>query len=78
MNKVTGFVKKTIMPLTAVLAVMALSACGGKSAPDEFMVLKSPPLVVPPDFHLRPPGDDNELRDRFLPQAQARRALFGG
>ena len=45
--------------------------------PDEFSVLKNPPLVVPPDFHLRPPGDESETKGAFTPQEIARRALFG-
>ena len=42
-----------------------LAACGddasdafgyGKSAPDEFTVISRPPLILPPDYNLRPPG----------------------
>ena len=42
-----------------------LPACGddasdafgyGKSAPDEFTVISRPPLILPPDYNLRPPG----------------------
>lgn len=55
-----------------------LSACSsGAMGPDEFSVLKNPPLVVPPDFHLRPPGDESETKGAFTPQEIARRALFG-
>ena len=40
-----------------VLALAAaLSACAGlKNAPDEFAVLRSAPLTLPPDYQLRPP-----------------------
>jgi hypothetical protein len=42
---------------------VTLSACGGlkhtfgldKQSPDEYQVVQSPPLVMPPDFNLRPP-----------------------
>lgn len=47
-------------------ALLALSACSGnevrntlgleRNAPDEFVVLSRPPLSVPPEFELRPPG----------------------
>lgn len=62
------------MILTIVSMVPACSKMGG---PDEFSVLKNPPLVVPPDYHLRPPGEDSELKDAFTPQEIAKRALFG-
>ena len=44
---------------------LMLAACGddasdafgyGKSAPDEFTVISRPPLILPPDYNLRPPG----------------------
>ena len=44
---------------------LILAACGddasdafgyGKSAPDEFTVISRPPLILPPDYNLRPPG----------------------
>ena len=48
-----------VVGLGLLLAAATLSACDafglGKSAPDEFAVLRSPPLVVPPDYKLRPP-----------------------
>ena len=46
-------------------ACLMLAACGddasdafgyGKSAPDEFTVISRPPLILPPDYNLRPPG----------------------
>ena len=49
----------------AILACLVLAACGsdvsetfgyGKSAPDEFTVISRPPLILPPDYNLRPPG----------------------
>lgn len=51
--------------ISAMAATLAfgLSACGrsdslgyGKNAPDEFNVVKRPPLIMPPDYNLRPPG----------------------
>ena len=52
------------MACLGLLALMAtLPACSGvgdalglgKSAPDEFAVLRSAPLTLPPDYQLRPP-----------------------
>jgi hypothetical protein len=48
-----------------------------KSAPDEFTVVTRPPLVIPPDYGLRPPQpgaqrpQEKEIRD------QAREAITG-
>ena len=51
--------------LLVMLAMVALSACTagmresfgyGKQAPDEFLVLTKSPLVIPPDYALRPPS----------------------
>jgi len=47
----------------ALLAALALGGCGGvrqtlglvRTSPDEFAVVAKPPLVLPPDFGLRPP-----------------------
>ena len=60
-----------------ILLLGILSACSSRTGPDEFTILKNPPLVVPPDYHLRPPGDESELKDAFTPQEIAKRALFG-
>jgi len=65
--------------LTGVLlsVTLMLSACSGLDGPDEFAVLKNPPLIVPPDYHLRPPGDESDVKGAFTPQQIAKRALFG-
>ena len=50
--------KKTVILLSAGLAIGMLSGCasfGGSNSPDEFRVVKKAPLVVPPDYSLRPP-----------------------
>jgi hypothetical protein len=61
-----------------ILAVVGmLPACTKLGGPDEFSVLKNPPLVVPPDYHLRPPGDESAVKGAFTPQEIAKRALFG-
>ncbi|NOZ42636.1 MAG: DUF3035 domain-containing protein [Alphaproteobacteria bacterium] len=64
---------RVIVPAAALL----LAACSGLGSPDEFSVLKNPPLIIPPEYHLRPPGDDSGLQNTFTPQEIAKRALFG-
>jgi hypothetical protein len=50
--------------LALIAALLALTACGGtvqeslglgKRSPDEFQVVRRAPLVLPPDYNLRPP-----------------------
>ena len=67
--------KISLSVLGAVMA-LGLTACAEKQAPDEFLVMKNPPLVLPPDYHLVPPGDD-ALADAYTPSEIAKRALFG-
>ncbi|NOZ66594.1 MAG: DUF3035 domain-containing protein [Alphaproteobacteria bacterium] len=67
-----------LLSMGMILAVVGmLPACTKLGGPDEFSVLKNPPLVVPPDYHLRPPGDESAVKGAFTPQEIAKRALFG-
>lgn len=71
----------------AVMAAMAigLSACGGlqaalgvgKNAPDEFAVVTKAPLIIPPDFSLRPPKPGAPRPQELQPTETARIALVG-
>jgi hypothetical protein len=73
---------------TKVMAVAAigLTLCGctafrqalgtAKNPPDEFTVLTKAPLVIPPDFNLRPPQPGAAARNEPDPDVQAREALF--
>lgn len=70
---------------TFVLAAAAMAGCGsdvqqtlglGKRAPDEFRVVRRAPLVVPPDFTLRPPEPGAVGRQQD-PSVQAREILTG-
>ncbi|MCF8473187.1 MAG: DUF3035 domain-containing protein [Emcibacter sp.] len=61
--------------IVAIIAI--LPACSKMGGPDEFSVLKNPPLIVPPDYHLSPPGDENDLSNAYTPQEIAKKALFG-
>lgn len=47
-----------------------------KLAPDEFTVLTKAPLIVPPDFNLRPPQPGAADRNLSSPADMARNALF--
>lgn len=73
---------RTLIGLGAV-ALLALSGCSGRtkgfstSGPDELAVARQAPLVVPPDFNLRPPRPGEPRAQEVDAQAQAVEALFG-
>lgn len=68
---------------------LALAGCGGdslrdtlgygKSAPDEFAIVTKAPLVIPPDYSLRPPqpGAPRPQEMEIQPSAAAQRAIIG-
>jgi hypothetical protein len=69
--------------LIAPLAALALAGCGGSSGlyrerPDEFAVARNAPLVVPPDFALRPPRPGEAPPAQTDSRTQVIEALFGG
>jgi hypothetical protein len=76
---------KQVWRLTA-LAALALSLAGcdtirsaagiNKEAPDEFAVVTKAPLVVPPDFNLRPPSPGAAPTNQYSPTGAAQAALF--
>jgi DUF3035 family protein len=47
-----------------------------KNPPDEFTVVTKAPLVIPPDFNLRPPQPGAAARNEPDPDGLARDALF--
>ena len=73
--------------LAALLATaaVALSGCGSfgrslggvKIQPDEFRVVTKAPLVVPPDYALRPPAPGEPRPQELQPESAARNALLG-
>jgi hypothetical protein len=72
------------LPIAAVGLAM-LSGCGGTSLfnrdrPDEMAVTRQPPLVIPPDFTLKPPapGTAASQQQQNNVQQQALDAMFGG
>ncbi len=46
-----------------------------KQQPDEFSVVTKPPLILPPDYTLRPPRPGAPRPQELAPQQQARAAL---
>ena len=71
--------------LGALALAATLSACEGgigdalglgKNAPDEFAVVRSAPLTLPPDFTLRPPRPGEARPNEETVREQARVALF--
>ncbi|MES2033198.1 MAG: DUF3035 domain-containing protein [Pseudomonadota bacterium] len=70
------------------LALMAAAGLGGcqstakalgvaKVTPDEFRVVTKAPLVVPPDYSLRPPAPGEPRPQELQPESAARAALIG-
>lgn len=68
-----------------VLLCASLTGCGSlgtifgnaKSPPDEFAVLTKAPLVVPPEFSLKPPRADARGPQEVEPGERARQTVFG-
>ena len=64
---------------------LVLSGCSGvkeslglgKNAPDEFSVVKKAPLILPPDYKLRPPRPGAQRPTAVMPVDEARSAVFG-
>lgn len=52
-------------------------AFGGKSSPDEFAIATKAPLVVPPDYALRPPKPGESRPQELSPSERARQVLLG-
>ena len=48
-----------------------------KLAPDEFRVVTKAPLVVPPEYALRPPTPGEPRPQELQPESQARQVLLG-
>ncbi|MGE0408953.1 MAG: DUF3035 domain-containing protein [Amphiplicatus sp.] len=77
---------RRLFPAIAALTVIAVatSGCGmsralggGKNPPDEFAVTTKAPLVVPPDYALRPPRPGETRPDELSASERARRVLMG-
>jgi len=68
-----------------IMAGMSLAGCEStrdalglnKVVPDEFRVVTKAPLVVPPDYALRPPEPGEPRPQELQPESAARQALLG-
>ena len=74
--------RKFVAVIAVASVALVLSGCGkrgyDRARPDEFAVARTQPLVVPPDFALRPPQPGVARPQDNNPSAQALDALFGG
>jgi hypothetical protein len=76
---------KPIALLAVLAAATATTGCGtisraigaGKSSPDEFNIVTSAPLTLPPDYALRPPRPGEPRPQELAPGEEAHAALFG-
>jgi Protein of unknown function (DUF3035) len=74
-----------VIVATALIAAAGLAGCVStrnalgmdKVTPDEFRVVTKAPLVVPPDFALRPPAPGKPRPQELQPESAARTALLG-
>jgi hypothetical protein len=72
--------------LVVALCGVALAGCSSlrnlaglqKKSPDEFAVTTKAPLVIPPDFNLRPPMPGAPPTNQLDPSSSAEEALFSG
>jgi len=82
-------VNKSLTRASFVLAALSLplwlTGCGStskalglnKATPDEFRVVAKAPLVIPPDYSLRPPKPGEPRPQELQPESAARVALLG-
>ena len=70
---------KALLISTALLAstVAGCTSFGGSTSPDEFRVVKKAPLVVPPDYNLRPPEPGQGLPFEVDPTRAGTASAFG-
>jgi hypothetical protein len=74
-----------VIVATALFAAVGLAGCQStqralgmsKVTPDEFRVVTKAPLVVPPDYALRPPAPGEPRPQELQPESAARNALLG-
>src|ERR1700759_5813355 len=74
-----------VIVAAALIAATGLAGCVStrkslgmnKVTPDEFRVVTKAPLVVPPDYALRPPAPGGPRPQQLQPESAARLALLG-
>ncbi len=83
----TGYIRVSILVVAAVSG-LSLSACAGRkkaveqslqgaALPDEFRIISHRPLMVPPEYALRPPAPGKPRPQELQPESAARTALLG-
>jgi hypothetical protein len=78
-------VNRVIVATALMAATAGLAGCQSTSralgmakvTPDEFRVVTKAPLVVPPDYALRPPAPGEPRPQELQPESAARTALLG-
>ena len=76
---------KRVILASALIATVGLAGCNStrkalgmtKVTPDEFRIVTKAPLVVPPDYALRPPAPGEPRPQELQPESAARTALLG-
>ena len=77
---------RLIFSLIFILNISLISGCGSelsdvlgtnKLPPDEFTILTKPPLIVPPEYNLRPPAEGEIRPNVQQPNRQLQSILFG-
>lgn len=74
-----------VIAVSALIAAAGLAGCQSASqalglskvTPDEFRVVTKAPLVMPPDYALRPPAPGEPRPQELQPESAARTALLG-
>src|SRR5881394_3222072 len=74
-----------VIVATALVAAAGLAGCQStrnalgmtKVTPDEFRIVTKAPLVLPPDYALRPPAPGDARPQELQPESAARTALLG-
>mgnify|MGYP006097299389 CR=1 FL=1 len=85
-NLVNGTSRLRIGVAALAILLLGLSACDTlkeqagltKKVPDEFTVIAKAPLIMPPDFSLRPPRPGARRPQEVEPREVARSALLSG
>ncbi|MDX2277401.1 MAG: DUF3035 domain-containing protein [Hyphomonadaceae bacterium] len=77
-NKITTVLAIAVAAATTTGCNTLSRALGAtKVTPDEFRVVTSAPLTLPPDYSLRPPAPGAPRPQELAPDQEARAALFG-
>ncbi|MZR23524.1 DUF3035 domain-containing protein [Sneathiella chungangensis] len=74
---IVGVVLLSAIALTGCEGTKQALGIGGKKAPDEFTVITKAPLIIPPDFSLRPPAPGQKGPQDILAENSAKAALLG-